>query len=168
MRAAPRMSRSGSQVARSQVRFGRLLELGDGWMPMGERPRRRSSKRPSLSMKERAAERGRDPEAITFRYTIGIGEAERGAREHQQEHFASATQPRVGRPTPPKRSRRRVARFAEAGFTELAINFSGESAAEVMEQLEWFGEERDAAPMKHGLAIFRDGRRSSARASSPV
>ena len=41
----------------------------------------------------------------------------------------------------PRRSRPRSQRFEEAGFTELAINFSGESASEVMEQLDWFGAE---------------------------
>ena len=31
-----------------------------------------------------------------------------------------------------------IAAFEAVGFTELAINFSGESAPEVMEQLDWF------------------------------
>jgi hypothetical protein len=33
-----------------------------------------------------------------------------------------------------------IAGFREAGFDELAVNFSGESAGEVREQLEWFAE----------------------------
>ena len=34
-----------------------------------------------------------------------------------------------------------VRRFEDAGFNELAINFAGESAGQVIEQLEWFGAE---------------------------
>ena len=34
-----------------------------------------------------------------------------------------------------------IGHFDDAGFTELAINFSGESATQVMEQLDWFGDE---------------------------
>ena len=44
-------------------------------------------------------------------------------------------------PLPAETVAAEIASFQEAGFTELAINFAGESASEVMEQLEWFGAE---------------------------
>ena len=66
----------------------------------------------------------------------------------------SAIPPRSAPTARQRRSRARSRRFEAAGFNELAINFSGESASEVMEQLEWFGARGHADPMKHGLAIF--------------
>jgi probable F420-dependent oxidoreductase len=117
----------------------RLLELGEGWMPMGGEPL--DDLRSTVSrIKRHAAERGRDPEEITFRYTLGIGKVNRS--------LASISRTiSVGRPAAlgsdgsPEAVAADVVSFERAGFNELAINFSGESATEVMEQLAWFGEE---------------------------
>jgi probable F420-dependent oxidoreductase len=117
----------------------RLLELGDGWMPMGGDLD--SSRRDTVArVKQRATERGRDPDQITFRYTIGVGES--------NLHLASISKSiavddptAVGRADSPEAVAAEIARFQDAGFTELALNFSGGSGSEVLEQLDWFGRE---------------------------
>jgi probable F420-dependent oxidoreductase len=117
----------------------RVVEIGDGWMPMGgdlDTELRGAVAR----LKERAAEVGRDPEALTFRYTIGIGRAE-AALEKISKSISVADPSTVGLGGSPQEVVEAVRRFEEAGFTELAINFAGESAPELMEQLEWFGGE---------------------------
>lgn len=115
----------------------RLLELGDGWMPMGggldEKLRETVAR-----VKDEAAKCGRDPEAMTFRYTIGIGRPN-AALASISKSISVGDPAAVGRVESPEEVAAEVASFEEAGFSELAINFSGESASEVMEQLDWFG-----------------------------
>jgi probable F420-dependent oxidoreductase len=117
----------------------RLLELGDGWMPMGgglDQELRDTVAR----VKEEAAAHGRDHEAITFRYTIGIGKPNAALASISKS--ISVDDPVAVAPSEsPEEVASEIASFAEAGFTELAINFSGESADEVLEQLDWFGAE---------------------------
>lgn len=117
----------------------RFLELGDGWMPMGgglDTALRDTVAR----LKSELGERGRDPDAMTFRYTIGIGEA--NATLASISKSISVGDPvGVGRADSPEAVAQEVASFEEAGFTELGINFSGESASEVFEQMDWFAEE---------------------------
>jgi probable F420-dependent oxidoreductase len=115
----------------------RLLELGDGWMPMGgelDIELRDTVAR----IKEEAAERGRDPEGLTFRYTIGIGESNLALASISKS--ISVDDPTaVGNASSPEEVAAEISRFEDAGFTELAINFAGDSAVEVLEQLDWFG-----------------------------
>jgi len=117
----------------------RVVELGDGWMPMGG-DLDTELRQTVASLKEGVAERGRDPEALTFRYTIGIGRAE-GALEEISKSISVADPSTVGLGGSPEEVIDAVGRFEEAGFNELAINFAGTSAEEVMEQLDWCGEE---------------------------
>jgi probable F420-dependent oxidoreductase len=117
----------------------RLLELGDGWMPMGgglDAELRDTVAR----VKDDAVIAGRDPDAITFRYTIGVGTAN-AALASISKTIAVGDPAAVGRAESPADVAAEVAGFEEAGFGELAINFSGDSASEVLEQLEWFGAE---------------------------
>jgi hypothetical protein len=116
-----------------------VLELGDGWMPMGG-DLDGELRETVLRIKDGAAARGRDPEALTFRYTIGIGEAN-AALASISRSIDVDDPTAVGRLDSPAAVAAEIARFEEAGFTELAINFSGGSAAEVLEQLDWFGSE---------------------------
>jgi probable F420-dependent oxidoreductase len=117
----------------------RLLELGEGWMPMGG-DLDGELRDTIASVRERAAERGRDPDGFTFRYTIGIGEANAALASISQS-IAVDDPAAVGHAGAPEDVAAEIARFEDAGFTELAINFSGDSAPEVMEQLDWFGAE---------------------------
>jgi probable F420-dependent oxidoreductase len=117
----------------------RLLELGDGWMPMGggldDQLRETVSR-----IKDQALGAGRDPDAITFRYTIGIGAANAELQTISQS--ISVDDPAaVGNDGTPESVAAEIAAFEAAGFDELAINFSGESAPELAEQLDWFGAE---------------------------
>lgn len=91
-------------------------------------------------IKERAVERGRDPEAITFRYTIGIGTVNIALASISRS-ISVGDPAALGADGSPEAVAGEIARFEAAGFNELAINFSGESASEVMEQLDWFGGE---------------------------
>jgi probable F420-dependent oxidoreductase len=117
----------------------RLLALGDGWMPMGGDTG--TELRDTIArIKERAAARGRDPEAITYRYTIGVGSVN-AALASISRSISVGDPAALGPDGTPEGVAAEIARFAAAGFTELAINFSGESGPEVMEQLEWFGQE---------------------------
>jgi probable F420-dependent oxidoreductase len=117
----------------------RLLELGEGWMPMGG-DLDTELRETIVRVKQQAAERGRDPEGFTFRYTIGIGEAN-PALASISKSIAVDDPAAIGEAQSPASVAADIARFEEAGFTELAINFSGDSAPEVMNQLDWFGAE---------------------------
>ena len=116
----------------------RLLELGDGWMPMGSGldDRLRSA---VARIKSDLADAGRDPDEICFRYTIGIGRPN-AALANISKNIDVGDPGAVGTSGSPADVAAEIARFEEAGFTELAINFPGETASEVTEQLEWFGE----------------------------
>lgn len=117
----------------------RLLEHGDGWMPMGG-GLDQELRDTVVRVKEEVAAHGRDPEAITFRYTIGIGKANAALASISKS--ISVDDPAAVAPSEsPEDVAAEIASFGEAGCTELAINFSGESASEVMEQLDWFGTE---------------------------
>jgi probable F420-dependent oxidoreductase len=117
----------------------RLLELGDGWMPMGGGLDSKL-RETVLRIKEEAASRGRDAAALTFRYTIGIGQAN-AALASLSRSIAVDDPAAVGALGSPEAVLAEIARFEQAGFTELAINFSGTSGAQVLEQLDWFGAE---------------------------
>jgi probable F420-dependent oxidoreductase len=115
----------------------RVVEIGDGWMPMGG-DLDTELRGTVAALKQRVAGRGRNPDALTFRYTIGIGRAE-AALAKISKSISVADPSTVGLGGSPEEVVEAVGRFEDAGFTELAINFAGESAPEVMEQLEWFG-----------------------------
>ena len=116
----------------------RLLELGDGWMPMGGDTG--DELRDTIArIKEQAVGRGRDVDAITFRYTIGVGRVN-AALASISRSIAVGDPAALGADGSPEGVGGEIARFEAAGFNELAINFSGESASEVMEQLDWFGD----------------------------
>jgi len=115
----------------------RLLEHGDGWMPMGG-GLDQELRDTVVRVKEDVAAHGRDPDGITFRSTIGIGKANAALASISKS--ISVDDPAAVAPSEsPDDVAAEVSSFEEAGFTELAINFSGESAGEVMEQLDWFG-----------------------------
>ncbi|MBS1862500.1 MAG: TIGR03619 family F420-dependent LLM class oxidoreductase [Actinobacteria bacterium] len=117
----------------------RVLELGDGWMPMGG-DLDTELRGDIVRIRERAAAMGRDPDSLTFRYTIGIGTAEAGLD-------AISKSIEVEDPTTLSVEKgaesvvEAIAQFEGAGFDELAINFAGTTAAEVEEKLEWFAAE---------------------------
>ena len=140
----------------------RLWRVGDGWMPMGEdRPAQLGET--IARIKDGAAQRGRDPEKLSFRYTIGVGEAEpalgllssaiASAKGGIVSDEPSSTVNFDGNADSVVES---IHRYAEAGFTELAINPSGRSYAACMERMEWF-----AAEVLPQLGSLGDGSRES-------
>lgn len=116
----------------------RLMEFGDGWMPMGDE----STESLSLALrkiKDRAAARGRDPEALEFRYTLGVGEAEAALRSIS--HSINVEEPAVATMRNPESAddaAETIGRFKDAGFTELCISFAWNSPTEYLERIEWF------------------------------
>jgi probable F420-dependent oxidoreductase len=118
----------------------RLLEFGDGWMPMGDEST--TNLRIAVDkIKERAAARGRDPEFLEFRYTLAVGEAESALRSIS--HSIKVDEPAVAQMRNPESAdevAETIGRFREAGFTELCISFAWESPNEYLERIEWFAE----------------------------
>lgn len=117
----------------------RLLELGDGWMPMGGDLDAGLAERVTR-IKDDASRAGRNPDELEFRYTIGIGAAE-PALQSISGSIGVAQPAAVGSLDSADAVAEAVADFARAGFSELGVNFSGQSASECFEQLEWFGTE---------------------------
>ncbi|MDO8209565.1 TIGR03619 family F420-dependent LLM class oxidoreductase [Conexibacter sp. CPCC 206217] len=130
----------------------RVVELGDGWMPMGA-ALDDELRTTVVTLKERVADAGRDPDALTIRYTIGIGRAEQELDRLSASIAARDDERSATVPGEPEAVAEAVARYAAAGFNELAINFAGTSAAEVNEQLSWFGEA--VAPLVNGAGNVR-------------
>lgn len=116
----------------------RLMELGDGWMPMGDESVD-SLGNAVIEIKERAAGRGRDPETIEFRYTLGVGQAEEALRSIS--HSINVDEPAVARMRNPESAddvAETIGRFQDAGFTELCISFAWKSPNDYLERIEWF------------------------------
>lgn len=117
----------------------RLLEHGEGWMPMGgglDQALIDTVQR----VKDALTQDGRDADEVVFRYTIGIGRVN-AALAGISRSISVGDPVAVASSEAPQQVAAEIAAFAEAGFTELAFNFPGETAAETLEQLEWFGEE---------------------------
>jgi len=116
----------------------RVVDIGDGWMPMGDDA-------PSdlaatiRDIKDQAATRGRDPNELDFRYTVGIGQAEAALRSisHSIGVDEPARMPFKG-PTSIDEAIETIAQFAEAGFTELCMSFAWSNPQEYLDRIEWF------------------------------
>ena len=108
-------------------------------MPMGG-PLDQRLRDTVLRLKDRLSASGRNPNAMTFRYTIGIGKPNAALASISKS--IDVNDPAAVAPSEaPADVAAEIAEFESAGFTELAINFPGESAPEVLEQLEWFAAE---------------------------
>jgi alkanesulfonate monooxygenase SsuD/methylene tetrahydromethanopterin reductase-like flavin-dependent oxidoreductase (luciferase family) len=120
-----------------------LLELGDGWMPMGNEPP--AQLRETIArIKASAHARGRDPDALEFRYTLGIGEAEAALRK--LSHSVDVDEPPQVQLTgaaadSPDDVASAVGQFADAGFDELCLSFAWRSPADFIDRIEWFASE---------------------------
>jgi probable F420-dependent oxidoreductase len=128
----------------------RVVQMGDGWMPMGDDPPFSLADTIS-SIRERAAAQGRDPANLDFRYTVGIGEAESALRSIS--HKIGVDEPaRAKMPTPTSVEdvARTITQFKEAGFTELCLSFAWSSPSEYLERIEWFMSE--VKPLVPGTA----------------
>lgn len=117
----------------------RLLELGDGWMPMGGGLDTGLADRVA-SIKSDATRAGRDADKLDFRYTIGVGKAE-DALQSISGSIGVDEPAAIGSLDSADAVATALDRFRAAGFTEVAVNFSGTTAEECLEQLEWLGSE---------------------------
>jgi probable F420-dependent oxidoreductase len=118
----------------------RLLELGDGWMPMGDEST--DDLRITVDkIKERAAARRRDAGSLEFRYTLAVGEAESALRSIS--HSIKVDEPAVAAMRNPESAddvAEAISRYGNAGFTELCISFAWESPSDYLERIDWFAE----------------------------
>ncbi|HKW86549.1 MAG TPA: TIGR03619 family F420-dependent LLM class oxidoreductase [Nitrospiraceae bacterium] len=116
----------------------RLMNFGDGWMPMGDE----STDSLGLAVREikdLAASRGRNPETLEFRYTLGVGEAEAALRSISRS--INVEEPAVARMRNPESAddvAEAIDRFRDAGFTELCISFAWNSPTQYLDRIEWF------------------------------
>ena len=126
----------------------RVVELGDGWMPMGGHLDEKLGD-VVARIKADASARGRDADALDFRYTIEVGGRDPAlARLSETVTSSSDTASIPG--DSPDAAAEAISRFGELGFTEFGINFVGQSAAECLERLEWFAAE--VIPLVHSGA----------------
>lgn len=125
----------------------RVWRFGDGWMPMGDgTPHALGAT--IQKIRQGAAARGRDPGTLRFRYTIGVGAAQPALGRLSRDIAGAgggvvADDP--GRTAVLGGGAEQVAeavrRYADAGFTELAINPAGDSYAACLDRIEWFAAE---------------------------
>lgn len=119
----------------------RVVDLADGWMPMGDdTPSMLASRIEAI--KERAAGAGRDPASLEFRYTLGIGEAEAALRSIS--HNIGVDEPAravMKTPTSVGEVVQTIGQFKAAGFTELCLSFAWASPEEYIDRIEWFAAE---------------------------
>jgi probable F420-dependent oxidoreductase len=108
----------------------RLLNYGDGWMPVG------GDLTPELSatvrmIKEQALARGRDPNALEVRYNLAIGESDPAVRavSHNIKVADAGAIAEV------------IDELKAAGFTELCFYFGWETPSDYLERIEWFASE---------------------------
>jgi probable F420-dependent oxidoreductase len=116
----------------------RLLEVGDGWMPMGDESTDVLGQAVD-QIKDQVAARGRSGDALEFRYTLAVGEAESALRSIS--HSINVDEPAVATMRNPESAEdvaETIDRFTSAGFTELCISFAWNSANDYLERMEWF------------------------------
>lgn len=116
----------------------RLLQVGDGWMPMGGDLT--DDLRATVDgIKERAVASGRDPDVLEFRYTLAIGEPEKALRSISRS--IDVDEPAIALLRSPDSAEdvaEAIGRYKEAGFTELCLSFAWEAPSEYLERIEWF------------------------------
>lgn len=117
----------------------RVLELGDGWMPMGGDLDEHLAEAVAR-IKQDAGARGRDADALDFRYTIEVG-GQGTALARLSEVVTSSSETATVSGDSPDAAAEAIGRFQDAGFTELAVNFAGDTAAACRERMEWFAAE---------------------------
>ena len=116
----------------------RVAEFGDGWIPMvGELPGLADD---VARIKAAVAARGRDAEALDCAYEVFFGEPDPlslVARAHVTGKQAGE-RPAPGPEGTPEAVRELVHRYAEAGFTNLGVNFTWTSPDDHLRNLHAF------------------------------
>ncbi len=123
---------SGPRVLR------RVVELGDGWMPMvGERE---DMARDIARIKEQAAAAGRDPKTLAFSFSIVAGPRDEYS-EKTRRHVAKERN--IVRPEALTAAEvvDLIVAYERAGFTHLGVNWRWRTLDEYLERMEWFARE---------------------------
>ena len=112
----------------------RLLQHGEGWMPMGG-GLDDELRRTVVRVKDEIAAHGRDPASVTFRYTIGIGRVNAALASISKSISVGDPAALAPSQTPTAlRAEFKARRFRRARFLWRV-------GCRVMEQLGWFGAE---------------------------
>jgi probable F420-dependent oxidoreductase len=113
----------------------RVVELGDGWMPMvGDLPE--LAKEIAL-VKEQARRAGRDGEKLSFNASVAFGERDETS-ETARAHASRGAAEKRALASSPGEVTELVGRYREAGFTNLSLSFNWRTPDEYIRQIEWF------------------------------
>ena len=116
-----------------------MAEFGDGWIPMvGELPGLADD---VARIKAATTARGRDGEALDFAYEVFFGEPDPTslvARAHVTGKQAAERPTEPSSQGTPEAVREQVHRYAEAGFTNLGVNFAWETPDDHLRRLDTF------------------------------
>ena len=117
----------------------RVAEFGDGWIPMvGELPGLAGD---VARIKAAVTARGRDADALDFAYEVFFGEPDPlslVARSHVTGRQAGERPAAQGPEGTPEAVRELVHRYAEAGFTNLGVNFTWTTPDDHLRNLDAF------------------------------
>ena len=116
----------------------RAVEHGDGWTPMTGSLEELA--RSGRWIRERLAERGRDPASLTFAFGLNFGEPD-ATRERASAH---ASQGRARRDRPAREAGPIVDRleaYREIGFEHMTVGFGWRTPADYLRELDFFAAE---------------------------
>jgi probable F420-dependent oxidoreductase len=116
----------------------RVVELGDGWVPMTGTFVELSGGVARVKEAVRAA--GRDPEALDFASHLAIGEPDAYRPHHTSDaaHARTDLDPPV--PHAPEALLEAIARYRAAGFNHLSLRFNWQTPADLTRELAWLAE----------------------------
>ena len=117
------------------VPLRRVVEHGDGWTPMAGSLQ--ELERSGNWIRERLAERGRDPDSVTFAFGLSFGEPD-PIREQASSH---ASQGRARRVRPQREAGpivERLEAYRAIGFSHISVSFGWETPADYRREMEFF------------------------------
>ncbi len=129
--------------------FRRVIEFGDGWMPMTGTFDERA--RDIAMLRKEVAAAGRDPDSLAFAGQLRVGPPDEAIRQLSRGHHAVAkdvadTERRAAAST--GETLQRIEEAAAAGFTHLSVSQAWETPQQHIDNLHRFAE--DVFPARAG------------------
>ena len=122
-------------AGQGSVPLRRVIEYGDGWTPMVGSLE--ELERSGNWIREELAERGRDPDSVTFAFGLNFGEPD-PIREQASSH---ASQGRARRVRPQREAGpivERLEAYRAIGFSHISVSFGWETVADYRREMEFF------------------------------
>jgi probable F420-dependent oxidoreductase len=117
------------------VPLRRAIEFGDGWTPMvGSHE---DLKRWGDQIRAGVAERGRDPEALTFSFGVSFGDPD-PEREQASAHASHGRAKRAKSLRDPSEIIDRIHAYQEIGFSHIGLSFGWQTQADYLRELDFF------------------------------